>query len=192
MTNTASSRSGNNAMRFMYCAAALLFMATATSHAAENWGLPNEKFVRFEAKVVDILCELTGDCPKSCGQGKRQLGLLNDKGKLILPLKNSVFFAGAAAELIDFCGQNVIADGLLTTNRGYTVMALQFVKRAPDGKWQRTNRCLPKWANQDGVDPKGKKAKRWFENDPRVRALLAKDGKLGLGLAADRNFEATQ
>jgi hypothetical protein len=71
-------------------------------------------------------------------------------------------------------------------------MALQFVKRAPDGKWRRTNRFLQKWAKQNGVDPKGKKAERWFENDPRIRALLAKDGKLGLGLAADREYQAKQ
>lgn len=179
-------------MKFMYCAAALLFMATATADAAEKWGLPDEKIVRFEAKVVDILCELTGDCPKSCGAGKRQLGLLNAKGKLILPLKNSVIFAGAAAELVDFCGQMIIADGLLTTNRGYTVMALQFIKPLPDGKWRRANRFVAKWAKQTGIDPKSKQAERWFENDPRINALLAKDGKLGLGLAADRAFEAKQ
>ena len=113
-------------------------------------GLAEQKnIVRFEAKVVDILCELTGDCPKACGGGKRQLGLVNNKGKLILPLKNSVIFAGVAAELIEYCGMKVIADGLIATNRGYSVMALQFVKRAPDGK-------------------------------------------LGLGLAADREFQAKQ
>ena len=171
---------------------ALALLYAAPANAAEKWGLPDEKIVRFEATVVDILCELTGDCPKSCGGGKRQLGLVNDKGKLILPLKNSVIFAGVAAELIEFCGQKVIADGLITTNRGYSVMALQFVKRAPDGAWQRTNRFLPKWAKQNGVDPKGNNAKRWFENDPRIRALIAKDGKLGLGLAADREYQATQ
>jgi len=179
-------------IKIIFGALALLFAATTTANAAEEWGLPNEKIVRFEAKVVDILCELTGDCPKSCGEGKRQLGLVNGEGKLILPLKNSVIFAGAAAELIDFCGQKVIADGLLTTNRGYTVMALQFVKQVPDGKWQRTNRFLPKWAKLNGVDPNGKKAKRWFENDPRINTLLAKDGKFGLGLAADREYEAKQ
>ncbi len=56
------------------------------SRAADSWGLPGEKEVRFEAKVVDILCELTGDCPADCGAGKRQLGLLKDDGTLVLPL----------------------------------------------------------------------------------------------------------
>ena len=179
-------------MKILACALALLFVTATTANAAEEWGLPNKNIVRFEAKVVDILCELTGDCPKACGGGKRQLGLVNDKGKLISPLKNSVIFAGVAAELIEYCGMKVIADGLIATNRGYSVMALQFVKRAPDGKWQRTNRFLTRWAEQNGVDPKSKQAQRWFENDPRINVLLAKDGKLGLGLAADREFQAKQ
>ncbi|PPR17945.1 MAG: hypothetical protein CFH40_02535 [Alphaproteobacteria bacterium MarineAlpha10_Bin3] len=85
-------------MKILTCALALLFVTATTANAAEEWGLPNEKIVRFEAKVVDILCELTGDCPKACGEGKRQLGLVNDEGKLILPLKNSVIFAGLAAD----------------------------------------------------------------------------------------------
>ena len=81
--------------------ALMAFLAGPTAaQAAEEWGLPEEKIARFEAKVVDVLCELSGDCPKNCGSGKRQLGLIDGDGKLILPLKNSVIFAGAAAELI--------------------------------------------------------------------------------------------
>lgn len=56
--------------------------------AAESWGLPNEEIVRFEAKAIDVLCELTGDCPADCGAGGRQIGLLTDEGELILPYKN--------------------------------------------------------------------------------------------------------
>jgi hypothetical protein len=135
-------------MRKSFCAMLLVGLAFATgaAHAAESWGLPGEEKARFEAKVVDILCELTGDCPADCGAGKRQLGLLRDDGSLVLPLKNQVIFAGVAAELIDFCAQRVVADGLMVTNRGHSVFALQFVKAAPDGKWRRANRFLPKWA----------------------------------------------
>lgn len=165
---------------------------TATVQAAEEWGLPEEKISRFEAKVVDVLCELTGECPKGCGGGKRQLGLLNGNGKLILPLKNSVAFAGATDELIDFCGKQVIADGLLTTNRGYTVFVLQFVKEAPNGKWQRANRFTPKWAKRNGIAPNSKKTNRWFDHDQKVRALIDKDGKLGLGLKVDKEYLAKQ
>jgi len=165
---------------------------TARVQAAEEWGLPEEQISRFEAKVVDVLCELTGDCPKDCGSGRRQLGLVNGEGKLILPLKNSVIFAGTTDELIGFCGKQVIADGLLTTNRGYTVFALQFVKEVPNGKWQRANRFLPKWTKKNGLAPNSKKANRWFDHDPKVRALIDKEGKLGLGLKADKEYLATQ
>ena len=80
----------------------------------------------------------------------------------------------------------------MVPNRGHTVFALQFVKAAPDGKWRRADRFLPKWANRNGLDPKDKKVKRWFENDPQVKALIARDGKLGLGLEADRKFLEAQ
>ncbi len=163
-------------------------LTASTARAAESWGLPGEEIVRFEAKVVDLLCELTGDCPARCGAGKRQLGLLKDDATLVLPLKNQTFFSGAADELIDFCAKRVVADGLMVTNRGYTIFALQFVKAVPDGKWRRADRFLPKWAKRNGLDPTDKKVKRWFENDPQVKALIARDGKLGLGLEADRKF----
>ncbi len=171
---------------------AAVLVSAGAARAAESWGLAGEQTARFEATVVDLLCELTGDCPADCGAGQHQLGLLKDDGTLVLPLKNQVIFAGAAAELIGFCGQRVIADGLFATNRGHTVFALQFVKAAPDGKWQRANRFLPKWAADNGVDPKSAQAKRWFENDPRIQDLVARDGKLGLGPAADKAYLDSQ
>jgi hypothetical protein len=171
--------------------AALLFaglLAAAPGWAAEEWGLPGEEVARFEAKVVDILCELTGDCPADCGAGTRQLGLVTDAGALVLPVKNSTAFSGAAAELIDFCGKQVVADGLFTTNRGYKIFALQFVKQAPDGKWRRANRFLPKWAEANGFQPGGPEAKQWFRHDPQVKAVIGRDGVLGLGAEADKDY----
>lgn len=150
--------------------------------AAEKWGLPDEEVVRFDAQVVDLLCELSGDCPANCGGGARQLALKTNDGNLVLPVKNVVPFAGTAAELIEFCGQRVTADGLLTTNRGATLLfVLQFVRQAPDGKWRRANRFLPKWAEKNGVAPDSAQAKRWFRNDPAVKGLIDRQGKLGLG-----------
>ena len=160
--------------------------------AAEEWGLPEEEVVRFDAKVVDILCELTGDCPANCGAGKRQLGLLTGEGKLVMPIKNTTLFSGTAAELIDFCGKQVTADGLFTTNRGYKVFALQFVKEAPDGKWRRANRFLPKWAAANGFEAGSEEAKQWFRHDPRVKDILAQDGVLGLGPDADEAYRKSQ
>ena len=177
---------------FIFALAGLVMIVTGGAHAAELWGLPGEKKARFEAKVVDVLCELTGDCPAACGAGKRQLGLLTDAGRLVLPLKYVVPFAGAADELSDFCARRVIADGLFATNRGHTVFVLQFVRQAPDGKWRRANRFTPKWAKRNGLAPGDKKTQRWFEHDPRVEAEIARDGKLGLGPAADRAYFAKQ
>jgi hypothetical protein len=171
---------------------AAVLISAGAARAAESWGLAGEQTARFEATVVDLLCELTGDCPADCGAGQRQLGLLKDDGTLVLPLKNQVIFAGGAAELIGFCAQRVVADGLMVTNRGHSFFALQFVKGAPDGKWRRANRFLPKWAAENGVGPKSAKAKRWFENDPRVKDLIARDGKLGLGLEADQTYLDSQ
>ena len=176
---------------FALLAIGLLF-SSAAARPAEGWGLPGEEEVRFEAKVVDLLCEVTGDCPADCGAGKRQLGLLKDDGQLVLPLKNQAIFAGVADELIGFCAQRVIADGLMVTNRGHSFFALQFVKLLPDGKWRRANRFLPIWAEGNGVDAKSATAKRWFENDPRVKDLIARDGKLGLGLKADKKYLDSQ
>ncbi len=166
----------------------LALVGAPAAWGAEEWGLPQEEKARFEAKVVDMLCELSGDCPADCGAGRRQLGLLTDAGRLILPLKNVVPFAGAAVELIEFCGKRVVADGLFSTNRGHTVFALQFVREAPDGKWRRANRFLPKWAKRNGVAADSPTARQWFRNDPRVKARIAEHGKLGLGPAADKKF----
>lgn len=158
-----------------------VMLATDAARAADEWGLPDEKVVRFDAKVVDVLCELTGDCPTNCGGGKRQLALMTDEGNLVLPVKNVVPFAGAAAELIEFCGKLVTADGLMTTNRGVTIFALQFVRQAPAGKWRRANRFLPQWAKTKNFAPGGAEAKQWFRNDPVVVELIKRQGKLGLG-----------
>ena len=90
-------------------------------------------------------------------------------------------FAGASAELIDFCGKTVTADGLFSTNRDITIFSLQFVREAPDGKWRKGNRFLRRWAEINGVEVNSNFAKAWFRNDPRVKALIAAQGKLGLG-----------
>ena len=162
--------------------------AAGTAQAAQSWGVAGEEEARFDAKVVDILCELTGDCPANCGDGKRQLGLLRADGVLILSTKNKTPFSGAAEELVDFCGKQVTADGIFTENHGVKVFALQFIREAPDGKWRGANRFLGKWAKANGEDPAAKNLNNWFRRDPRIKALIAKDGFLGLGQEADKKF----
>ena len=174
-------------------ALALAFFALQPARAAQKWGLPNEEAVRFDATVVDVLCQLTGDCPDNCGNGTRQLGLLDDQGVLVIAMKNFTPFTGASWELEDFCGKKVTADGLFTTNRGYRIFAIQFVREAPDGKWRRANRFTGQWAEKNGVAPDGKEAKQWFRNDPEVKRLIQEHGVLGLGTEADKAyFEANQ
>ncbi len=175
-------------------ALALAFFAyQPTAQAAQEWGLPEEEVARFEATVVDVLCELTGDCPDNCGNGARQLGLVDDEGVLHIVHKNFTPFTGASWELQDFCGKKVTADGLFTTNKGYKIFVLQFVREGADGKWQRANRFTSQWAERNGVAPDSKEAKQWFRNDPEVQRLIDENGVFGLGAEADKAyFEANQ
>ena len=43
--------------------AALFAFGVGAAFAADEWGIEHEEVARIEATVVDILCELTGDCP---------------------------------------------------------------------------------------------------------------------------------
>ena len=153
-----------------------LFVGIGTVQAAEEWGIDGEKKARFEAKVVDVLCELTGNCPANCGSGKRQLGLLKDDGTLVFAVKNNEIFAGAANDLIGFCGKRIIADGLLVNNKKMNLFALQFKKLAPDGKWSRANQFGKDWSKVNG----GKAAGQWFKNDPTVKKLISEQGVYGI------------
>jgi hypothetical protein len=179
-------------MRPRICAALLALsfaiLAPSAAKAAQEWGTTNEETARFEAKVVDILCELTGDCPEACGGGARQLGLLQADGTLVLPAKNFVPFAGAADELIDFCGKTVVADGLFTEKQGVRLFALQFVREAPDGKWRRGNRFVTKWNEAHGLPADAKKGNQWFRHDPRVLERIEAEGYLGRGPEAEQEF----
>ncbi len=170
-------------MRRIFLAAALTAAVSASAaRAAEEWGIEGEKAVRFEARVVDMLCVITGDCPKDCGNGRRQLGLLRDDGTLLPVVKNFEPFAGATVELRPFCGRKVLADGLIIENDKARLFALQFVRPLPDGKWRRANRFGRAWAkSHPGKDPG-----QWFRHDERVGEIIARDGKLGIrGLKAE-------
>lgn len=167
---------------------AAAFLTAGGAQAANSWGLPSEEIARFEAKVVDVLCELNGDCPADGGAGRRQLGLLTDEGSLVLPVKNATPFSGTQVELLPFLGKRVVADGLFMTNHGYKLFALQFVREAPDGEWRGATRFLKAWAEENGLVADADETGQWFRHDPRVKALVEKDGKLGLGPEADKAF----
>ena len=153
-----------------------LLLLSLPARAAEEWGIDHEKKARIEAKVVDILCELSGDCPKNCGGGKQQLGLLRDDGKLVLAIKNFDPFAGAVVDLIDFCNRRITADGLYIANPKLPMFVLQFKRLAPDGKWSRANWFVKRWAEAHGAKNKGK----WFRHDPAITRAIAEDGVFGI------------
>jgi len=148
----------------------------ASAQAAEEWGIEYEKKARVEAKVVDLACELTGNCPKNCGAGKRQLGLLMDDGKLVPVVKNFEPFAGAANDLIKYCNKRIVADGLMIENPKMPMFTLQFSKLAKNGKWARANQFGKNWSKANG----GKNPGQWFRNDPAVISIIKKNGVFGI------------
>ncbi|MEM7269912.1 MAG: hypothetical protein AAF401_11745 [Pseudomonadota bacterium] len=157
---------------------------------AKTMGLLGEEQATFAAKVVDPLCELTGDCPDNCGDGRRQLALVRaDDNVMILPMKNRQNFAGAANDLMRFCGQDVEVDGLLvgdpemTPSKHYMV---QFIRAAGAEKWKKASQFTKDW---NKAHPEEKKIKGpWFRKDPRIKAKIAETGYLGLGLEIDKAF----
>ena len=164
----------------------------AKGSQAKNWNLLGQENARFEAKVVDVLCELTGDCPENCGEGRRQLGLLRAAdGVLVLANKNvQPAFTGANLDLLPYCNQEVEVDGLLVGLPEYTpakMYQVQLIRRKGETEWSKTNRWTKEWAeaNPEAAKEKGP----WFRKDPRVNALIARDGYLGLGLETDEAFK---
>lgn len=168
--------------------------ATAQDFSAESdakpWNLYAEVPARFEAKVVDILCELTGDCPDDCGAGLRQMGLVRSADNvMVLAMKNSqAAFTGAAVELAPFCTQTVTVDGLLIDDpdlNAKNLYLVQKIKPAGSDEWVKANQWTKDWAKKN-PDAKGKGP--WFRRDPRIKAEIARDGYLGLGLETDAAF----
>jgi len=178
-------------------AAALLALPASAQDFAEGseakeWGLFGEEKARFEAEVVDLLCEFTGDCPDDCGGGARQLGLKRTAdGVLVLPTKNAQpIFTGAAVELAPFCGRTVEVDGLLVGEEGFVPTKFYLVQRirADGGDWVAATGWSKRWnaAHPDLAAGEG----QWFRKDPRVNAHIEESGYLGLGLETDAEFKA--
>jgi hypothetical protein len=160
-------------------------LISSSAHAAKSWGITGEQEAIFKGTVIDITCELTGDCPENCGDGKRQLGLSTEDQGIILVGKNLTRYTGASEELVGFCGQEIEVDGLFTENQNIRFFQVQKM-RAVDGKWEKADRFHDVWAETNGE--KTRKAKKWYRNDPRVKAILEQDGRLGLGAETDAEF----
>jgi hypothetical protein len=145
----------------------------------------------FKGKVVDILCELTGDCADGCGMGKRQMGVIRESdGKLILAGKNNeTSFAGATVDLAAYCGDTVTIDGLLVGNPELTdtkFLQVQLIQREGSDKWGKAKRFGRAWKKE--FKEAAKKKGPWFRKHPAVQAELDANGYLGLGAEADKKF----
>ncbi|MBV9079134.1 MAG: hypothetical protein JO048_16855 [Methylobacteriaceae bacterium] len=153
---------------------------------AESWGLQNESLAVISGKVVDIVCELSGDCPSGCGQGLRQLGIVTSAGKLIPVSKNGQpAFTGAIQELFPFCQKTVDLDGLYAGDTKNRLFQVQLIRETGAQSWIKAERWTQEWAKQN--PSLAGSADEWYFQDPRIAAQIKARGYLGLGPGADRD-----
>ncbi len=157
---------------------------------AKSWNLYAEAPARFEATVVDPLCELAGDCAKNCGDGRRQLALIRSADDvLIMALKNNQpAFTGATNELLPFCGKTVEVDGLMIDDPeigAANVYLVQKIREAGEEEWVTANKWTKDWA---AANPDAEGEGPWFRRDPRILKEIKREGWLGLGPEAEVGF----
>ncbi|MEQ8824093.1 MAG: hypothetical protein RIC14_06950 [Filomicrobium sp.] len=159
---------------------------------AGEFGLAGEKKATFSGKVVDILCELSGDCPANCGDGNRNLGIVRaSDNKLVMVSKNAQFeFNGPADDLLPYCNKEVDVDGLLIGDDPGVkaqIYMVQFIRNKGDKEWTKANKWTEAWnkrnPNSQGEGP-------WYRRDPRVTKQIEKDGYFGLGHDLDKKWIA--
>lgn len=160
---------------------------------AKEYGLAEEEKALFSGKVVDVLCELTGNCPDNCGDTKRVMGIVRENdNKLILVLKNGQFsFNGPVEDLIPYCNQKVDVDGLLIADPedyGAKFFMVQKIRKSGAPDWSKANKWVAAWKakNPEIADQKGP----WFRRDPRVAKQIEATGYFGLGAEADEKYRA--
>lgn len=164
----------------------------AKDSKANTFGLSGEQKAAFSGKVVDILCELSGDCPENCGDGKRNLGIVRDADNaLIMVSKNAQFeFNGAADDLLPYCNKAVDVDGLLIgEDPGVKakVYMLQLIRLKGETDWNKAELWSEAWMKRNpGAAGKGP----WYRRDRRVKKQIERDGYLGLGLEVDKKWIA--
>jgi hypothetical protein len=142
--------------------------------AAEPWGLENEKVVQLQGRVVDLACELAGDCPPACGGGRRQLGVATADGRLLPLVKGQVNFANGVPDLLPFCGRTLEVDGLLIESPAMPMLFVQNLRADPAAPWQPATAFERDWKAAHG------EAEEWFRADPAVKAAIAEKGVLGI------------
>lgn len=151
----------------------------------ESWPITAAEESQFSGKVVDVLCELGGNCANECGEGKRQLAIKSQDIGTVLVAKNLNNYTGATDELLQFCGQQVDLNGLFTEHKGVRFFQVQNI-RASGGQWQKATRYLSAWVERSGKTPQ--QAANWQYHDERVKDIIKRDGTLGLGTQADEDY----
>jgi hypothetical protein len=159
---------------------------------ARSWNLYAESNATFSGTVVDMTCEITGDCPENCGDGARQLGILRDfDGVLVNVQKNDqALFTGGVQDLLPYCGQPVDVDGLLITDDGLgaiNMFLVQFVRPAGTEDWAEAKVWTDNW---EAAHPEWAGDGRWYRRAGDIRALLDSTGYFGLGLERDAEIKA--
>ncbi len=187
-------------MKSMITVAALFAASTAAAQDyrfeegsnARSWNLFAESNATFSGTVVDLTCEITGDCAENCGDGVRQLGILRDfDGVLVNVQKNDqALFTGGVEELLPFCGQQVDVDGLLLTDEdlgAVNMYLVQFIRPHGTEEWTVAKAWTDNW---EAAHPEWAGSGRWYRRSGDIRELLDTTGYFGLGQERDAEIKA--
>jgi hypothetical protein len=170
-----------NKLGLWAAAAGFAMIDAGGAKAAESWGLEGEEEAEVAGRVVDVLVELTGKhALANCGAGKRQLGIKTADGKLVIVGKDASPFGGATFDLLPYCGKDVVADGLFTAKHGLRFFVVQQVKAAGAKEFVEANKWLGHWAKANKLKDDDEKVEEWFRHDATVKAVIDRDGKLGI------------
>lgn len=151
-------------------------------YAADLLGVNDEKPLTTTGQVVDINCQLTGNCPAHCGEGKRQLGILSDTGTLYLAAKSAAIFAGAVTDLLPFCGQKIEIDGSTTTQFGTTLLYIERLRpsKTANAAWMPADGFIRAWAVRHKLSATDPKADEWYRHDATIQGVIKTRGRLGV------------
>lgn len=180
---------------------AVLLASTATAQDyrfeegsnARSWNLFAESQATFTGTIVDLTCEITGDCVENCGGGERQLGILRASDGVLVNLQKNdqALFTGAVRDALPYCGMEVEVDGLLLTDDflgAQNIYLLQFIRPVgSEEEFVRADQWTTLW-EADHPDWAGEG--RWYRRDQTIRALLDTTGYFGLGLERDAEILA--
>lgn len=161
-------------MRRTLLAFSFLSLVSPAALAAESVGAQYENEVILAGQVVDILCELTGDCPKGCGEGKRVLGLKSADNTIYVIGKGPPLFANANESVLPFCGNQIEVDGLLIKNPKIPALFVQKYRAKGTETWKDADDFEVQWKAKNGD------TEEWFRKDANVVGLITKNGRLGI------------